>query len=57
MDPEDSERDGGDNSQPYLDTFYFSEFQRKRWLLSPQLTPKSALASASADVNIVIQDS
>ena len=57
MDPEDSERDGRDNSQPYLDTFYFSEFQRKRWLLSPQLTPKSALASASADVNIVIQDS
>ena len=36
----------------YIDTFYFSEFQKKKGgLCSPQPTPKSALASASADVN------
>ena len=36
----------------YIDTFYFSEFQKKKGgLCSRQPTPKSALASASADVN------
>ena len=42
----------------YIDTFYFSEFQRKRGGICP-LSPLLifALTSASADVNIVIQGS
>ena len=57
MDPEDSERYGQDTFQLYRYFLFFWVSKKKGWHLPPQPTPKSALTSASADVNIVIQGS